>query len=253
MRFLVWSWLEELHFSCIDWVIESSHMVVFCRNCSRLPSMFLSRNLFTGWLKIYLCLLLSVICSGQKWLAHGEGRLSSAFFVAGFCLSLESPKPLALVISVSNYKECGDSRIVSWGILRYLCNRPILKDGWGDWSCKPGSGTFSSCVLSTDPCPFPVLYFGNKDCISFLEFHSAGCEVPDSCPWFLKGKKFLEIVDLSLSEGFPPYGEVSVFPWIPTRSFPLRLSHLFISCLLSYKNEPFLCDSTIPLKLHRSS
>lgn len=170
-----------------------------------------------------------------------------------FCVShcFKSPKPLALVTSVSNFKECGDGRIVSWGMLRYLCSRPILKDGWGDWSCKPFSSTFSSCVLSTDPCPFPVLYFGNKDCISFLEFHSEGCDVPDSCQFslILESKKSLEIVELSLSEGFPPYWEVSVFRWIPTLSFSLRLSHCSSLACHLIKNELFLCDSTIPLKL----
>ena len=60
---LVWNPLEAPRFSCIYWVIKSSHMVVFCPICSCFSSMFLSGSLFSGWLKFYLYWQLSVFCN----------------------------------------------------------------------------------------------------------------------------------------------------------------------------------------------
>lgn len=120
-----WSWLQVPHFPCIDWVIKSSHMVVFCRSCSRFSSMFLCGNLFSGWLKIYPYLQLSVICSGQKWLAQWEGLPSASpcywLWVSHWKQKQKQKHSLFLLSSASqNTRSVETIGLLHWGTAEVL-------------------------------------------------------------------------------------------------------------------------------------
>lgn len=179
---LVWSWLEEPHSSCIDWVIKGSHMVVYGRNCSRFPSMFLSRNLFTGWLKIYLYLR---FCYLQWPEVAGPQRGTPLLCLLPF-VSLTVSKAQSLLFLSSTSQTIRSVETI-WGICAV---DPSLKmaEVTGAVSLSQAPSPPVSCPPT--PVHFRFSILGTKTVYHFWNFTKkiVMSQTPVNSPWFLKAK-----------------------------------------------------------------
>lgn len=205
-------------------------MVAFRAHCSRFSSVLLSRSLFSGWLKIYLYLQLSVICGGQKWLARREG-LPSAFPLQLAFVSLNGEHK-ALSSCHQRPSEPGDNRTVSFRCA--VCQSSEMAELT---NCELSVSQLERLAVSwpSHSCSFLGLRFGNKDCIEFLEVHwTVPINLWDS---FWKWKFFRDCQSILIWR-FPHLPEILSLD--PNTVIFLRLSSLLLSYPSPYKSEPRL-------------